>query len=187
MIINTSSTDEYIVSLASQGDQNAWVTILSRYLPLIKNRAAVYVGADFEGEDLAQEGYIGFIRAVRTYSVDAGSSFKTYAILCIDNSIISAVRKSLTKKCIPGSVLVPLDDCTSLPEETSAEEEYFSKESIRFLKERLSSKLSKFEFDVFSLYLIGYSIERISKELKVQKKSINNAIFRIKRKLRDLG
>ena len=184
---STSLTDEYIVSAASKGDQDAWVTIISRYLPLIKNRASVYVGADFEGEDLTQEGYIGFIRAVRTYSQDAGSSFKTYATLCIDNSIISAVRKSLTKKRIPGSAIVPLDDCDSLPEETSAEEEYFSKESIKFLKEKLSSKLSSFEFDVFSLYLVGYDQEKIATQLKVQKKSVNNAISRIKRKLRDLG
>ena len=183
----STSTDEVLVGLASKGDHSAWFTIISRYFPLVKNRANGYNSADFEGEDLVQEGFIGLIRAVRSYRVDGGSSFKTYAILCVDNSIISAVRKSLAKKRIPDSFIVPLDDCSTLPEETSTEDTYINQEEFRVLKETLSSKLSSFENDVFSLYLAGYDQEKISQKLSTNKKSVNNAISRIKRKLRDLG
>ncbi len=185
--MQSPSSDENIVCLAKNGDYSAWVTIFSRYFPLVKNRASGYVGTDFESEDLTQEGFIGLIRAVRTYRVDGGSSFKTYAILCIDNSIISAVRKGLSKKRIPGSAIIPLDDCSSLPEETSTEDTYFTKEEFRVLKENFSSKLSSFENQVFSLYIAGYDYDKISSSLGVSNKSVNNAVSRIKRKLRDMG
>jgi len=182
-----SFTDEQLVDLASKGDQSAWFSIISRYFPLVKNRANGYNGADFEGEDLVQEGFIGLIRAVKSYRPDGGSSFKTYAILCIDNSIISAVRKSLVKKRIPGSAIIPLDDCSTLPEEVSAEDTYINKEEFRVLKETFSAKLSAFENSVFSLYLAGYELDKISVKLSTNKKSVNNALSRIKKKLRDLG
>ncbi|MBR2152568.1 MAG: sigma-70 family RNA polymerase sigma factor [Clostridia bacterium] len=180
-------TDEVLVGLASKGDHSAWFTIISRYLPIVKNRANGYISADFEGEDLVQEGFIGLFRAVKSYRSDGGSSFKTYAILCVDNSIISAVRKSLAKKRIPDSVIVPLDDCSTLPKETSAEDTYITQEEFHLLKETLSAKLSSFENDVFSLYLAGYDQDKISFKLSTNKKSVNNAISRIKRKIRDLG
>lgn len=183
----SASSDESLVENAKNGDYSAWLSIISRYFPLVKNRASGYVGADFESEDLVQEGFIGLIRGVRSYRFDGGSSFKTYAILCIDNSIISTVRKRLSKKRIPESALIPLDNCSSLPEEVSAEDTYFTQEKFRALKESLSCKLSDFENRVFSMYIAGYDCKKISSTLEVTEKSVNNAISRIKRKLRDLG
>lgn len=179
-------SDEQLVLLAKEGDNSAWMSIISRYLPLVTNRTAAYVGDDFESEDLVQEGFIGFIRAVRNYRPDGGASFKTYAILCIDNSLISAVRVGLAKKRIPGSAIVPLDDCSSLPETNSAEDTYFATEELNIFKKGLSSHLSLLENKVFTLYINGCDYDKISTELDIPKKSVDNAVCRIKRKLRDL-
>ncbi|MGN1081204.1 MAG: sigma factor-like helix-turn-helix DNA-binding protein, partial [Acutalibacteraceae bacterium] len=124
-------------------------------------------------------------RAVKTYDSSFGTSFRTYASLCVDRSIITAVNKTLAKHIVPKSAVVPLDDVgdfksAALP---SAEHEVMYKLDMDELMGGLTDTLSEFEIRVFRLLLCGISYKAISEKLGCSEKSVDNAIQRIRRKL----
>ena len=98
--------DNKLIALCRQKNEEAYSALVGRYLFAVRFRASCYVGSDIDLEALVQEGLIGLINAVKNYSEDFDTSFATFAHLCIDRNIISAVRKSLAKKQIPKSAFV---------------------------------------------------------------------------------
>ena len=93
-------SDENLVEKCKQNDQEAYSFLVMRYLFVVRSRAAAYKG-EIDFEDLVQEGLIGLMNAVNYFDKSFGTSFSTFATLCIDRNILSAVRKTLSKKQIP--------------------------------------------------------------------------------------
>ena len=75
--------DQALVQRAKNGDTDALAQLITRFLPLIKNRAARYSFVGLEQDDFVQEGLIGLFTAVKNYDVGRSASFRTYANLCI--------------------------------------------------------------------------------------------------------
>lgn len=178
-------TDEKLVEKTHNGDELAFNTLFDRYLPIVKLKSGSYSTAD--KDDLIQEGLVGLWGAVQTYSFDKNTSFKTYASKCIENRMISGIKRNKGIKHIPSDMLVYIDGEDSehiklsdiSPEQNMIEREnYYS--VIKRIKEILSDK----EFKVFSYYLSGYSYTDIAVFLKCNVKSVDNAIQRIRKKLR---
>ena len=102
-------SDEEIVRLAQDGDQDATEYILKKYSPLVKKsiRTLYLIGADTE--DLSQEGMIGLFKAVRNYESGENASFYTFAKLCIDRLIVQSKHLTVknTLRLIPIFLSIP--------------------------------------------------------------------------------
>ncbi len=186
------ATDEQLAALAAKGDSRAFDELAARYIPLVGLRASAFYdgGSAISGaEDMGQEGFIGFIDAVRRYNSDMGASFRTFAVLCIDRRMKSVIRASLRKKKVPDSALVWLDDEQTpdivAPSSDNPEQCVIARDDHRALCERIRATASDFENRVLSLFLSGMSYQMIAKKLGSDEKAVGNALQRIRRKLSD--
>ena len=179
-------SDEALLRLAQADHADATLTLLERYRALVKYRARA-LSKEKEGaelDDLAQEGMIAVYAAIRAYDFSS-ASFSTFARLCIDRSILTALRKDYRKKQIPGSKLIPMDDAEPValdgPEAIVIEREAFS----QFANE-IKSKLSELEYRILVAYLKGGNYDEIARDLALKSKTVDNAMFRIRQKLKPL-
>ena len=152
-------------------------------------RALYLVGGDHE--DLIQEGMLGLFKAVRDYKPEKEASFATFAGLCIDRQMYSAVASSQRQKHQPLNSFVSLSEPVSeqelrLVDEETPEEIMISRENVIGMHERIKERLSKFEYQVLELYLKGYDYTQIAEKLGKQPKAIDNALQRIRSKVREV-
>jgi RNA polymerase sporulation-specific sigma factor len=143
-----------------------------------------YINSPLEKDDLIQEGMIGLLAAIKSYSNEKGAKFVTYANRCINNSIQTALRKISRMKDIPQNNIVTLEeDFFDNQVGLSAEDEYLAKESVCNLTDMLYEGLSSFENEVLRLHIVGCSYNEIAKKLGKNPKAIDNALQRIRKKL----
>ncbi len=179
-------TDEELALSARGGNDAHRIRLISRYMPVVKARVSGYAGG-LEPEDLAQEGMIGLMQAIRNYDPSKGASFKTFALLCIDRSIISVVRASMAAKKIPASTIVPLtDEETEGKTQDDPESIVVSQDNLRWLVGQLGQVLSQLEQRAFFLYLGGCEYEEIADRLQVSVKTVDNALCRARSKIKKL-
>ena len=183
-------TDEQLASLAKQGDYNAELELFNKYRNVINkfSRGYFLIGGDVE--DLIQEGMIGLYKAIKNYSPDKDASFATFASLCIRRQIQSAIRNASTQKNKLLSSAVPITDeddddygVFSITSGDRPDEALINRQTNQEIFTGLKKLLSSLEFDVLKHYLAGLSYEQISQKTNLSKKSIDNALSRIKNKL----
>ena len=184
------SSDSQLAELVRAGDSDAFLELTSRYMTLIRAKAAPFHSTMLEADDLCQEGLLGLLDAVRSYREDGGASFRTYAGTCIANRIIMAHRWAAGRKNFPLNNFVPLsEDGTSYrafaEEDADPERLLVDEENVRRLKQFISRDLSKMEHQVLMLYLGGYSYKEIADSLHVTSKAADNALQRVRRKLKE--
>lgn len=190
-------TDEEIIILIQQGQSDATEYLLKKYAPLVKKsiRTLYLIGADTE--DLSQEGMIGLFKAIQSYQSNNNASFYTFAKLCIDRQIYSAIKASNRKKHIPLNSYISfyskinedeieLIDNLEAGKDSNPEQIILDRENTMNIEEVLDSHLSKMEKQVLSLYLEGKSYADIGTELGKSAKSIDNAIQRIREKVKKM-
>lgn len=179
-------TDESLAVRARSGDDGAMALLATRLVPMVKTLAAKYGGGAMEPEDLAQEGMFGFLAAVHGFNEESGVPFRSYAGVCIANRIRSAVRAGTRLKNIPLNSYVSLSDnsVTLLEPQPNPEDLVIARDEAARLDRLLACRLSKFERSVIQLYLGGRSYEDISARLGSTAKSVDNALQRVRRKLR---
>lgn len=182
-------SDSELVSLFrserdTQRGRNAVNVLISRYLKLVSKRARAYSGGAgyiAEFDDLAQEGFLAFLRAADSFEPERGTSFSAFADACVTNGIRSAV-----KRLNRGTEGLPEDYGESAEDSSTPENIWFEKEAETGLYEKISKLLSKKEWDIFKLYIGGASYAEIAEGLEIPKKSVENAVFRIRKKLKTL-
>ncbi len=189
-------TDEKLASVAKtelqdKNDSLALKELLGRYSKTITRITSKYFVKGFDEEDLKQEARLAVINAIKSF--DGQSSFNNYASKCIKNSVLTLIKKANRLKNLPLLDYVPISGYSDysdvsknklLPFIKSGPEEHFiERENARELVKIIKEVLSKYEYEVFSLYLDGYSYEDIKTKLKVETKSIDNAIQRARKKL----
>lgn len=188
-------TDEELIIKAQNGDENAVNTLLSKYKSLINKLSRSYflVGGDIE--DIVQEGMIGLYKAIMNYSDKKNASFKTFASTCIKNQIQSAVRVASNEKNKILSTALPIMEENKGEDEEDEmeivvpsslplpETQVLERENVKEIFEAIKSSLSTLEYKVLLLYLKGYNYNEISQSMNISKKSIDNALTRIKNKL----
>lgn len=181
-------SDLKLIEMFNCGSELAFTALTDRYLKLIRSITSKYNISGLEPEDLTQEGLLGLLCAVKTYKADGGASFKTYAGLCINRRIISLLNRSGGNKSKPLNDYISLydDDVEqSAPdEEVNPESLVISQEGLSCLNRHISDCLSNTEKCVLDLYLAGESYVQISEKLSVSVKSVDNALQRIRKKLK---
>lgn len=183
--VTETMDDNELVLIARQGCEQAFSMIVRRFTPLIKQQAALFKSIQHETEDLAQEGMLGLLSAVRTYK-KCSASFRTYASVCVRNRMLTVIKQSGAARKIPQSEIisieeqrdsyVPICDCDPAQLIVQKEETYRLK---GWLKELLSSK----EYQVLMLYLRSYGYKDIAEHLGMSVKAVDNSLQRVRRKL----
>lgn len=185
-----SSDDKALVKAAQNGDSLAITMLVVKYHSFLDKYVGLLNVPVRYKEDFIQEGLIGLLKAVRTYDEEKGFTFSTYAWRCIKNSVISelrryernGIRNEVSVSEIPDGVLEEITgDFYNSPEN-----EYIDKESSAQLHDTIFSVLSTYESKVFGMYLAEIPYSLIASRLGKDIKSIDNAIQRIKNKLKKL-
>ena len=195
------ATDEELIDRLRNGEESIVDYICDKYKNLVRSKAkSMYIlGAD--SEDLIQEGMIGLFKAVRDYDAGRDASFFTFADLCISRQMYTAVQAAKRQKHIPLNTYVSLYgsfsekeegeernllEALANPTELNPEEMFLDKERVAYLEEVIENELSSFEKQVLDLYLTGMKYTQIAKVLGKDEKSTDNALQRIKNKLKKL-
>ncbi len=174
----TSNTE---LQAAKKQDEAALAAIIARHMAVIRYFAyrAVSPGLDFD--DALQEGLIGLFRAIEQYDKNQNASFSTYANVCIRNAIFAAQKAATRKKHAPLNQSVPIPAEQSTP---GPEEEAIQNEQLSLVIEKVQTRLSPLEKQVLRCYLNGLSYQEIGLKLGKSPKAIDNALSRLRRKLK---
>jgi len=180
-------TDEALILSARGGDDGAVTELVTRYLPMIRRRAARYCLPGMDGEDVVQEGLIGLLKAIRLYD-GRQSAFPTFASVCVGSTMATAAKAALSQKSRPLSDYSPLDELAGSSAErlVSPEEEVIIAEQMEEFYRKIHTHLSGFEQRALTLYLSGHSYSEISQLLRTTPKAVDNALQRVRRKLRSV-
>ncbi len=189
-----SLSDEEIVLLAQNGNTLAEEEIINRYKSYVGYCSSKYYMSGMEKDDIYQEGMIGLYNAIKDYN-HPKKSFKNFAILCISRKIISLLKASNRQKHIPLNTSLSLDVITFddkynkmvenliSHDDHNPESIYINNETLNSYEQKINEALSELELKVFECYLSGMSYLDISQYLNINKKAVDNAIQRIKKKL----
>lgn len=188
-------TDEELINLVHENDPDAMEYIIKKYSPLVRKctRTLFLIGAD--AEDLSQEGMIGLFKAIQNYNDNTGASFFTFAKHCINNQVSSAIKASNRQKHIPLNSYISIYSTINEGNEeliemleagrnSNPEHIIVDNENTSSIQTWLDNNLSKLEKQVLSLYLQGITHDDIGERLGKTKKQVDNAISRIREKLK---
>lgn len=186
-----SISDEELISRLRDGETIIEDYLMEKYKGLVrqKARAMFLIGGDTD--DLIQEGMIGLFKAVRDFQPGREATFATFARMCIDRQIYSAIQNSNRQKHLPLNSYVSLnqEDESSPIWELSVEnpeEIIIDQETTRDLQQKISDYLSPMENKVLDMYLKGEGYVEIGRILGKSPKSIDNALQRIRAKIREV-
>ena len=186
--------DGELIDRLRRGETPVMDYICDKYKNLVRSKAKSMFILGADSEDLIQEGMIGLFKAVRDYDMGRDASFSTFAELCINRQMYTAVQASKRKKHVPldgeaagadreGPRLAELlADTTKL----NPEEMFLDKERVAYLEKAIEEELSEFEKQVLDLYMTGMSYSQIARVLGRDEKATDNALQRLKSKIRKM-
>lgn len=169
-------------------NQAAFEELLELYDPLFRSLVTRYCTNNDnaqDAEDLKQELTIAFYNSILSYDMEQSEvSFGLWAKICMNNALNTQLRALKKRNENPTVELMPEDvDHGVGGKEKSPENELVERETVRELKTKIESVLSPFETKVWRLYVVGCTTREIAQTLKKSEKSIDNAIFRMRKKL----
>ncbi|MCX8053615.1 MAG: RNA polymerase sporulation sigma factor SigH [Armatimonadetes bacterium] len=189
-------TDQDIVKLAQAKDVRASEYLLYKYRGLVRAKARSYYLVGGDRDDLLQIGMIGLWQSIIDYSPEKHIPFVSFARICIERHIITAIKAATRQKQAPLNNAVSLDYFAEDPDsdfdlsdvlisdaELDPEELIIRREEARQKRQTLRRMLSGFEWKVLNLYNCGQSYWEIAQKLVCNVKSVDNALGRIKRKI----
>ena len=195
-------SDEELIVRLRDGESAITDYIMDKYKNLVRSKAkSMYIlGAD--REDLIQEGMIGLFKAIRDYDTGRDASFFTFADLCVSRQMYTAVQAAGRQKHTPLNTYISLYanasenggleggeereliDSMLSQSEQNPEDLLIDRENVERLEKIIEKELSPFENQVLDLYLTGMKHNQIAKVLGRDDKSTDNALQRIKTKLK---
>lgn len=185
---NNIIDDNILVSRAKSGNAEALTVLLEKYSEKIMQKSLTFKNLNgLESDDLYQEGMIGFVAAVYSFDEKLGVQFSTYANTLAVRKMLSAIRKANNKTNLPLQYYVSLEDETDLLSQSPTPEEIvIFNEELDLINDFIENNLSKSEKKVFRLNIAGLSYSEIADILDCDEKFVDNALQRIRRKLRKL-
>ena len=189
-------TDEQLVKLAKEGDQDAEEYLLTKFKGMVLSRAAIYYIVGGDREDVVQEGMIGLVKAIRSYEEGSGSTFSNFAYICITRQIISAVRSASREKHALLNEAVSLDqpvegagtfaDLLVAGDSSNPEDVAVKTELLRLVMDPKNASFSKIEHATIKYLTQGKNYREIADLTGKTPKQIDNTIQRIRAKLTKL-
>lgn len=180
-LLKDLSDEELVLIAKRQGGNEAVVELMNRVSGFINYKANQFANSDrLDRQDFYQQGLIGVIQAIRSYDADKGVKFSTFACRCALNSMISLYTQQ-TKKSVS---TVALDEIGSSDYSDGTYDELHSYELVEEIAEKIKTCLSDYERTVLAMYVCGVSYADIAEKTGKSVKSVDNAVQRIRRKLR---
>ncbi len=170
---------------AQGGSQEACNTLRQKYRPLLESSLSHFSASEMtlqEIADLQEEAERVFLNAIFSYDNEQNAvDFGLYAKICLHNGLISEWRRiNVRRRVMP----VSLGDVeTSVGEDPATG--FADAEQFRELCRAVRELLSDFENAVWWKYVMGESVSDIARSLSRDERSVHNAIYRIRRKLRE--
>ena len=173
--------------LDARTDQKAMESVLSEYKPLVTSISRRYFLVGAEPEDLVQEGMIGLYKAIQTFDESKQASFKTFATLCINSQIQMTIRNANRSKSKLLNEIMLEDNEEKMylvvSMEPNPEDKVINQEDFNYVKNEIISKLSLLEKQILKQFLLGKNYAEIAQILCIDKKSVDNGLNRIRKKL----
>ena len=177
-----------LIRRVRNGDQAAFDSLTEHYSPLILSMTQIYsslsAADDSEKEDVLQEAMVAFYRACLHYDLaEEHVSFGLYAKVCIRNRLVSFLRRMPDRACLSGD-----DEALERigGDATDPLEGILQKEDVSRMMAIVNNELSPYEKKIFSLYTLGRTSDEIALSVGKTKKSVSNAIYRIRVKIKGL-
>ena len=188
-------TDEQLIRNLRDGDKKIMDYIMEKYKNVVRKEAKAIYLIGGENDDLIQEGMIGLFKAIRDYREERETSFFHFAELCITRQIYSAIEASNRKKHAPLNSYVsfysevseegqPLAEYLESERSDNPEQRMIDQENFELFLKKVRQSLSKMECEVLDDYLSGLNYQQIAEKMKKSPKAIDNALQRIKTKIR---
>ena len=193
-------TDEQLLRMSQEGSETAEELLIEKYKNLVKLCSKNYYINGADHDDVVQEGMIGLYKAIRGYDAGRDASFKTFAEKCINNQILTAIKKadrlkhqplnesvsisqSIVRETEDGGGDAVLGDVLQDTRGKEPEVQMLLQEIIRFLKDHDQDTFSKLEQQVLDEKLKGKGYQEIAEALGRSPKSIDNTLQRIRKKV----
>lgn len=193
-------SDEELIDRIRDGEEEITDYIIDKYKNLVRKKAKSMFILGADKDDLIQEGMIGLFKAIRDYDAGRDASFLTFADLCVSRQMYTAVQASGREKHAPLNSYISLyADITEkndgeesgnllqvlmAKEESNPEKLMIEKENLETIEAMIEKELSSFEKQVLDLYMTGMSYAQIAKVLGRDVKSTDNALQRLKAKMK---
>lgn len=188
-------SDEEVIDIIKSGDKNALDYIMNKYIDVVNIKVSKYFIIGAEKDDIMQEGLIGLYKAIKSFDSKKDNSFKTFANLCIERQLITAIKTSNRQKHMPLNSYLSLNMSAYEDEEADTIIDVFDsnliedpldtitkKEYYISIENAIDKSLSDFEKKVLNRFAKGESYVEIADKLNTPVKSIDNAIQRIRKK-----
>ena len=188
--------DEKLIEQIRLGDLEAQNFLLEKYRGIASMKANKFFLIGAESDDMLQEGMIGLFKAIQSFDLEKNNSFKTFANLCIERQLITAIKTSNRQKHMPLNGYLSLNSSAGEEDEEGKDlidifnanliedplETITKKEYYKDIENTIDKSLSEFEKQVLKGFINGQSYEQIATKLDTQAKSVDNAIQRIRKK-----
>lgn len=191
-------TDEELITKIKSDDKSALNFLINRYKDIVNMKVSKYYINGAEKEDIVQEGLIGLYKAIKGFDAQKQNSFKTFANLCIERQVITAIKGSNRQKHMPLNSYLSLNS-SNYENDNGAKEEQLMEvldintiedpldtvtknEYYKTIEKTIDESLSDFEKKVLARFIDGQSYIQIAEGLDSPVKSIDNAIQRIRKK-----
>ena len=197
-----NEADEMLIERLRDGERDITDYIMNKYKNLVRKKAGSMYILGGDREDLIQEGMIGLYKAVRDYDMGRDVNFYTFADLCVSRQMYTAVQASNRQKHLPLNTYISIYGQNMNPEEGSGEydlintlvsriesnpeEMMIAQENMELMESAILKELSELEKQVFELHLTGMNYTEIAKVLGRDEKSTDNALQRMKGKIKKL-
>ena len=191
-------SDEELLEAIKKDDTQALDFLICKYKDLVNSKVNKYFIIGAEKEDIIQEGLIGLYKAIKDYKPDKQNSFKSFANLCIERQLITAIKSSNRRKHMPLNSYLSLNMTAYENEDGNNETQVMDvletniiedpldtitkKEYMSNVENVIDNSLSDFEKKVLNRYIQGESYVKIAEKLYAPVKSVDNAIQRIRKK-----
>lgn len=184
-------SDEELILRLHEGEEEISDYLMEKYKEFVRRKARAMYLMGGETDDLIQEGMIGLFKAVKDYRPEKDASFRTFAGLCIDRQLYSAIQSSNRKKHLPLNSYVSLNsenETGDLEGQWSENPEalIIDRERTSALEEEIRKMLSPMENKVLKYYLQGYGYVKIAELMSKNSKAVDNALQRIRGKIQKM-
>lgn len=165
------------------GDEESFSLLAKHFEKALYGMTSSLSVPEEEKEDLRQEGLIGLFKAVHLFD-PALSSFSTFARICMRSAVSDGLRRYKRRREDAVEALLE-EEIPSSPEE-NPERLLLEKCRLQEMLQKMDGKLSPLERRVFALHLGGKSADEIALLIQKERKSVENTLFRARKKLSSL-
>ena len=132
--------DEEIINKIKAGDKSALNYLMDKYKELVNMKVSKYYIIGAEKEDIVQEGMIGLYKAIKSYSEDKNTSFKSFANMCIERQLITAIKTSNRQKHMPLNSYLSLNTAAYDDEDNTELMDIFNNNTVEDPLETITKK-----------------------------------------------